>query len=153
MASKRKVEKLAEHFRGAIDIAVKNNDFPLRDRMHRFPFGCCDDASDLLAFYLKQNGIETAQINGVYRDEDPENITNHVWLKTQDGLIIDITGDQFRLRPELLNYSVPVYVGDEDALHCLFQDRRQQANFEFELNETMGQRRMFELYNIISEYL
>ena len=121
--------------------------------MHRFPFGCCDDASDLLAFYLKQNGIETAQINGVYRDEDPENITNHVWLKTQDGLIIDITGDQFRLRLELLNYSVPVYVGDEDALHCLFQDRRQQANFEFELNETMGQRRMFELYNIISEYL
>ena len=128
MISKRRVETLAEHFRSAIDIAVQNNVFPLKDWMRHFPSGCCDDARDLLAFYLKQNGIETAQINGVYRDEAPENITNHVWLKTQDGLIIDITGDQFQFRPELLNYSVPVYVGDVSVKSCAC--RKSNAAFQ-----------------------
>lgn len=47
--------QIAFHFREAIVAAKTNGEFNFRDRMHRFPGGCCDDTCDLLGFYLWEN--------------------------------------------------------------------------------------------------
>ena len=84
-------------FREAIVIACKNRDFDRKDRMSNFPGGCCDDACDLLSYYLYDEfGIRTRQGNGLYDDGVFENRTNHAWLVMDDGTVIDITGTQFR---------------------------------------------------------
>lgn len=46
--------------------------------MHNFLGGCCDDACDLLAYHLQREyGITSCQGNGIYRDKDADNTTNH----------------------------------------------------------------------------
>lgn len=60
----------------------------------KFPNGCCDDSSQLLAAYLSDNGYPYAKLmrgkDGGYNRE----LGSHVWLYL-DGTHIDITGDQF----------------------------------------------------------
>ncbi len=71
--------QIAFHFREAIVAAKTNGEFNFRDRMHRFPGGCCDDTCDLLGFYLwEKYRIHTSQRNGYYEAE----MTNHAWLIT-----------------------------------------------------------------------
>ena len=47
--------QIAFHFREAIVAAKTNEEFNFRDRMHRFPCGCCDDTCDLLDFICGKN--------------------------------------------------------------------------------------------------
>ena len=75
------IYNIAESFRKAIIEAKYNREFSSRDRMSNFPGGCCDDSYDLLAYYLHERyNIHTEQVNGVYRDNNPYNTTNHAWL-------------------------------------------------------------------------
>ncbi|ELA7364417.1 TPA: hypothetical protein RQK43_004389 [Vibrio vulnificus] len=61
-----------------------------RENEQDFPSGCCDDASMLLAAYLKDLGFEkVAYIRG-----SNALITRHDWLEVDD-YIVDITADQF----------------------------------------------------------
>jgi len=60
------------------------------------------------------NNIISVRVCGTYRDGNPENTQSHVWLLTDNHIIIDITGDQFKYNPDLLNYRKTVYVGLED---------------------------------------
>lgn len=101
---------LVRRFRNAIVLACSCGEFSTRDRMIRFPNGCCDDASDLLAYYLYNvHSIRTEQFNGVYYDnKEPENITNHSWLKYED-YIIDITYSQFSF---VTNSKEEIYFGE-----------------------------------------
>ena len=70
------IYNITEAFRMAILDAKYDRRFQYRDRMSNFPGGCCDDASDLLAYYLLEKyNIHTEQGNGVYRDDNPEHIT------------------------------------------------------------------------------
>ena len=90
------LNSIVNMFRNAIIAAKENFRFSCKDRMHRFPHGCCDDASDLLGYYLLHKyDIRTIQITGTYRDGIPENTINHAWLKAEDETDIDITVDQF----------------------------------------------------------
>ena len=74
------IYRIAGQFRCAIVRAKRNGEFNFRDRMYNFPSGCCDDACDLLAYYLQREyGITSCQGNGIYRDEDADNTTNHAW--------------------------------------------------------------------------
>ena len=50
---------------------------------------------------------------------DDKTIT-HAWLETSEGIIIDITGDQFGYRRDNLFFDIPVYVGMADSFHRLF---------------------------------
>ena len=87
---------IAEAFRLAILDAKYDGRFHYRDRMSNFPGGCCDDASDLFAYYLLEKyNIHTEQGNGIYRDDDPNNDTNHAWLMLNRDIFIDITATQF----------------------------------------------------------
>ena len=38
-----------------------------------------------------------------------------------DGLVIDITGDQFRYHPAPLTFNIPVYIGPTAEFHRLFE--------------------------------
>lgn len=40
--------EIAVEFRKAIIQVKNNNEFDYRNRMYRFPSGCCDDSCDLL---------------------------------------------------------------------------------------------------------
>ncbi len=155
LSEKETIYKLACQFRNAIEKAKYDSNIKPKDTMKRFPSGCCADASDLLAYHLKLRGIHSVQINGSYDDGFFENKQNHVWLKLDNGLIIDITGDQFKWDPVFLNYNIPVYVEyeeKEDGFHKLFMERTMQNNYDFEPNENEHQKRMLKLYNIIQEY-
>ncbi len=58
--------QIAFRFREAIITAKRNEEFKSSDRTRRFPGGCCDDACDLLGFYLwEKYKIQTRQRNGV----------------------------------------------------------------------------------------
>lgn len=59
--------------------------------MRDFPRGSCGDSSILLGEYLHQKGWGIWDYVGGERESD---LHSHAWLE-KDGLIIDITADQF----------------------------------------------------------
>ena len=136
---------VAASFRAAIIRAKKNCEFDRRDRMSNFPSGCCDDACDLLAYYLqKKFHIPSKQKIGVYRDDNPESITNHVWLMVND-IMIDITADQF---PSLIDYTDGIYVGVESEFYRRLENIETQENYNIENNV-----RLSEDYKTIIKYI
>lgn len=57
----------------------------------------------MLAQFLLENGIRTYYVCGEYRDGSFENFRSHAWLLANNQIIIDITGDQFRMcQPRLI---------------------------------------------------
>ena len=96
--------EVALAFRGAIEEAVRCGEL---SEMSTFPRGCCGYASDLLQRYFFEHKIFTWYMSGQYGYG--WNGVNHAWLETQDGTVIDITGDQFVDKTP--RFSAPVYVG------------------------------------------
>lgn len=122
------IHNIALTFRSAILKAKLNREFNISDRMHNFPGGCCDDSCDLFAYYLyNAYNIHTKQGNGVYRDNNPNNTTNHAWLIMNDGTIIDITADQFDF---FEGYAEGVYVGKEIFFYKRLEDKRILENYD-----------------------
>lgn len=74
----------AHKFRHAIEKA--RSDVRFTDRMKYFPRGCCDDSSELFAFYLKNKGIQAIEVTGEIERQ------KHVWLEL-GGLVVDMTAD------------------------------------------------------------
>lgn len=149
------------HFRNAIDIAKENDEFRKIYPFYKFPDDCCEHTCDLLGQYLLERGIETSQVNGSFKDGG---IWHHVWLLTNDGLVIDITGDQFIGKISQLNENPKrVYVGEEGELQKLFcvnrcnnsntnfMDKNEFTNFGGQPNAR--QKTLIEAYEIISQYL
>lgn len=96
--------EIATRFRVAIEDAVYAGELK---ELSSFPTGCCSFASDLLQRYLIEQGIFTWYMSGNYGyGWDGE---SHAWLETQDGIVIDITGDQYKYKK--LKFTEPVYVG------------------------------------------
>lgn len=140
--TEEEIYELAMKFRLAILKVRNNRGFDMRDRMSNFPGGCCDDASDLFAYYLYENyKINTKQEKGRYSDEEPENTTNHVWLVTDEDIIIDITADQFEFGRGLKN---GVYVGSKNDFYMNLEDKEIYENYDITQNN-----RLWNDYNII----
>lgn len=112
--------RLVKQFREAIDIARGEDAFLKDICFGNFPHGCCGDASDLLANYLLSHGIQTWYVCGTYYGESEEYRQSHAWLELSNGIIIDITGDQFKYEDVFLNYNNPAYIGEMDDFHALF---------------------------------
>lgn len=108
--------EIASAFRTAIEKAVRAGE--IRE-MVTFPCGCCSFASDLLQRYLiEQYDFFTWYMSGRYGYG--ENVESHAWLETQDGVVIDITGDQYKYKK--LMFAEPVYVGPRaDGFHDQFE--------------------------------
>ena len=93
------VEQAARDFRTAIDAAGVG---PWQAKCIPFPRGACGHAAELLGRYLiDQLGIVADYVNQD-ADEDTGGWTHsHAWLEW-NGLVIDITGDQFGWDPVIV---------------------------------------------------
>lgn len=67
-----------------------------------------------------EHGYETTYYCGLHPRGEKQNPQSHAWVELGDGLIVDITGDQFYDDEEHLNYNKAVYVGKVDRFHRLF---------------------------------
>lgn len=97
---------VAFRFRNAIVRCPRDDLRSLRD----FPRGSCGDASVLLGEYLYQTGH--GQWDYVAGEREPD-LHSHAWLE-QDGLIVDITADQFN------DVDQPVIVTSDRSWHQQF---------------------------------
>lgn len=151
---RKELEHFAFEFRMAIERAKAEGEFDSDLTFFQFPLACCGDASDLLAQYLLENGIKSTCVCGNRYFDNPETGTqSHAWLLV-NGLIIDITGDQFNNQSSYYNYNKRVYVGKGDAFHKLFEVENRHT-YDFEGIENLGyvcQSRLFDLYRKIKRY-
>lgn len=109
--------RIASLFRTAIEEAVRYGE--IRE-MATFPCGCCAFASELLQRYLiEQYDVPTWYVSGRYGYGWTGE--SHAWLETQDKVVIDITGDQYKYS-EQLRFTEPVYIGvRRDGFHDKFE--------------------------------
>lgn len=126
----------------AIMDAKYNREFKWRDRMSNFPRGCCDDACDLLAYYLYEKyGIRTKQGKGYSKTND----TYHVWLIMDERVIIDITVKQLK---EFYESSREVYLGKENSFYIGLTDKEIYDNYNIKNDE-----RLWNDYKKILKYM
>lgn len=110
-----KLIQLSKRFRAAI---MQCDPEVLIVTLRRFPRGACGDATLLLAKYLEENKYN----NFEYICGKKERQT-HAWLE-RDGLIIDITADQFN------DQNYPVFVSMDHTWYLQFEvESRRIADF------------------------
>lgn len=154
------IEKLiAAKTRAAIDEAAVEGELHKLYPFNRFPKDCCEHACDILAYMLLMAGVRTVQINGTCASDET---WHHVWLRTDDGIIIDITEDQFAGLLVDAKDVEPVRVGEEGRVQRLFSvNRKEQSNTNFmdpsefsKFGETpnVRQKRLKEIYDVIRTY-
>jgi hypothetical protein len=106
---KERMTELVKQFRFAIEKAKQSGE--RQEFFVKFPRGQCGNASDMLAQFLIDNGIDEIYYEfGVYCCKGPYNSQSHAWLK-MDDLLIDITADQFKDFPPPLTNDTPIYIG------------------------------------------
>ena len=118
------LEVSAYKFRTAIETAIASGE---QDNFFRkFPVGQCGHTTDMLIQFLLDQGFQHVfYVNGIYHGDDVDNEDGadnrwrHTWLE-HNGIIADITGDQFKNHQLPLKYDVPVYVGPIDEWHKQF---------------------------------
>ena len=99
---------LVTKFRKAIEKAKnsENSEF-----FRKFPTGQCGYTCDLLSEYLHENGYtEISYVCGSYYGKSFDELQSHAWLEV-NGIVIDITSDQFKFHCEPIKNNIPVYVG------------------------------------------
>ena len=151
----REISRLATQFRNAIEHAYALGEFKYELCFKSFPRGCCGDATDLLGQFLLEHGWESDYVCGSYYYDNPElNSQSHAWLRVE-GLVVDITGDQFKNREEFLYFGLPVYVGKPGKFHKLFRvEARDVHRFPgIEGYNDMTSNRLSKLYSVICLYL
>lgn len=79
---------------------------------------------------------------GVEHPEEEVELRNYEAEDLQDGLMVDITEDQFD------DYDIPVYVGGMDAFHRTFK-----FNQAHDYDGLVGDGRLVSLYETIEKYL
>ncbi|MCQ4863487.1 hypothetical protein [Pseudoflavonifractor phocaeensis] len=113
------LQKLVFGFRHAIEIAKANGEDGYFFR--KFPTGQCGAASDMLAQYLIDHGYShITYVNGTLYSNAPSESRCHTWLEVK-GLVVDITGDQFKYDEKPLQYDIPVYIGPMTAYYQQFE--------------------------------
>lgn len=113
----KKIERIARQFRNALDAAWEDDMFRNLYPFNNFPNDCRGHTCDLLSQYLLEHGIETRQVNVTCRKDSQ---WHPVWLETEDGIVIDITGDQFIGRLVTAKEVEAVHVGQEGTVHKIF---------------------------------
>jgi hypothetical protein len=109
----------ASVFRSALDAI---------DRAHweriyidRFPHGACGHCAELLAHYLQQRfGITADYVCKEFYDSGDAHETSHAWLEW-NGLIIDISGDQFGWPAVIVTRQSGLHARGEDELRHPFK--------------------------------
>jgi hypothetical protein len=107
------IETLATVFRRAIEESDVSSDIGFK----KFPRGACGDASLLLSEFLRRHGFQDIDYVSGWARKDSLPQGAHAWLEL-DGMIVDITADQFPARP-----APPVLVTTDRGWHTHFLDR------------------------------
>jgi len=128
------IRKLSAELRNAI-TKMGPEELPNSSFLLRFPNGCCGDASNLLAKYLRENNIESQYVWGMKGEQ------SHAWLECCD-LIIDITADQF---PEIKE---KILVTSDKSWHKNFKGQR-RSDGDFEMFESYNKNRLKTIYKNI----
>lgn len=147
--------QIAANFRRAIEIAKDAGEFDDDIAFSHFPRGCCGDTCCLLGHHLLESGIQTYYVSGTYGQWDSPSYQSHAWLKTEDGIIVDITGDQFQNKVEFCNYAIRVYVGEVDDFHDLFYVNEHNVRISASLDKIhcLDDNRYPNLYKSIAKYI
>ena len=153
-------KRIATKLRQALDTAYGKGELARYWPFSKFPYDCCEHTCDILGYLLSEEGIKSVQINGACKKGPTR---RHVWLKTENGVVIDITENQFA--GELLDERDVeiVRVGIEgpaqrlfsknrvEQPHTLFTDPREYTDFGGQPNPR--QKRLIEVFAVIEKYL
>lgn len=115
MSNREMVFELASTLRAAIEITPRTG-----TTLESFPFYSCGVATALLCEYLLQHGIKSRYHCGECYYGPEMKYQTHAWTVLENGIIVDITGDQFKEKAEFLNNDIPVYVGPTNSFYDLF---------------------------------
>ena len=146
------LEELVVAFRKAIEAAIANGE--QGELFRKFPVGQCGHTSDMLAQFLIDKGIgPITYINGTYYGSRGSITQAHTWLVV-DGLIIDITGDQFKHHKAPLTNDVPIYIGPMTKYYHLFDTTHGSNHEHFGLEEQWSNYRELKAwYDTILKYM
>lgn len=113
----------ARQFRDALD-AVDPETWK-RVTVTAFPGGACGHATELLGRYLRdQTGIEADYVVKDLRNPDGSWRSGHAWLE-YEGLILDITGDQFGWPPVIVDRNSALHAeADDNDRYALTSDHQ-----------------------------
>jgi len=152
MTSYSEIKKMVLDFRRAIEVAQANKE--PGEFFRKFPVGQCGNTSDMLAQYFIDNGIgPITYVNGTYYGNGFNDIQSHTWLVV-NGLVIDITGDQFKYREEPLKNDVPVYVGEMTKYYQIFEIGPGGKHSHFGLNvQWINYHELRQWYETILRYM
>jgi hypothetical protein len=153
---KIKIHELATRFRNAIERSISEGAFYDDPDFNGFPSGRCGYTSELLAKWLHENGLETLYMSGQYGYGWEGQ--SHAWLETYDGIVIDITRDQFKDRHDVLYSNDKVYVDEQDSFRNAFKLDPPVPGYEDSrqpewMGETKLQRDFKRRYKILLQYL
>lgn len=150
-----RIKKLAIEFRKGIEQALV--ELQQQDqKFYRFPSGCCGDVSELLANYFFQKKISSTYVFGTKYGKTSFDSQSHAWLELGNGLIVDITADQFLNKNDYpQEYLSSCYVGKNNRFYNLFEvrkgDRKQFIGFNaYDKSEA---ERLDRLFYIICKYI
>lgn len=146
------INKLVVNFRNAIENAKANG--AKGEFFRKFPIGQCGATCDLLAQYLIDNGYkDIVYVNGTYYGDTPFDSQSHTWLEV-NGLVIDITRDQFKFQDYPLKCDTPVYVGPMTAYYQQFETRPGGVFEHFGLDSSWtNYYDLIEYYKVIAQYM
>lgn len=148
------IKFLAQKFRKALEKAFPPHNgekYPF----DRFPKECCDDVSDLFGQFLFERNEFVWKAFGKYYPDSGESPYPHVWIKLENGTVVDLTGDQYKDNPTMLNYNNPCYVGQPNQLHQLFlsDEVRYEPYYGIDnyINDIVS-KRLWAIYNKVMQY-
>ena len=149
------LSRLVTEFRNGIDNALIDGRFAVDCFWNNFPTACCWEASVLLGHYLLISGIKTWRVCGHRGKRFDVDYQSHMWLITEDNIIIDLTGDQFQNRQDYLFNSTPAYVSPRNNFYDLFyvDDSETKENEFLQSISVLDHQRLLTLYEIINQYI
>ena len=147
MADREKIFKMAFELRAAIVRTPRGGTV-----LDCFPCCSCGIATNLICEYLLQQGVKSRYHCGECWYGPEMKYQSHAWTILEDGMIVDITGDQFKERPEFLKYDIPVYVGPTNDFYNLFTGTQTDHEGGIDLYNPPD-RQLRALYNRIVENL
>ena len=82
--------------------------------------------------------------------------STHAWLETSEGLIIDITVDQYKYMEDFKHdYKNPVYIGEYDRFHECFENIESsidESEFFDDINNQMNYKVIIGMFDKFFKY-
>ena len=133
-----RIKMLSREFRLAIEKVKSDLGIPFDS----FPHGACGDSSILLGTYLyTKTGVTFDYYSGERMNHDKNGKSSHAWLQCE-GLIVDITGDQFD------DFQEKVYVGTTNEFFESFHGKKENEALIY-IYDTLTKKRLEAIYKIL----